>query len=555
MSVIAVGGGKGGVGRSLVASGLAVFIAQLGKKVLLVDGHPFAPTLASTFGVGRTDGHSPPWVVTSTSEPRGAETVVPNLRVLSASTELGAVPGVALRRPREIARVAAADQCVVDLGFGVGSGVIDAMLDADAMVLVTTPEPVAVEGVYRFLRHAYVRALTRALKGWPREQAALHAAVRAAGGPPVPTRLAEQLAISSTPLAQEAAWATLARLRARLVVNASRSRADLDLGDAVAVVARQRLGVAVEYLGHVEYDDAVVLAARRRRPLLVDTPAAKASRNLERIARRLVALDAGRGAERHAAPGGAGASSASSAPGAVGSAASGAAVATTTTGAATTSAAWGAFGGSGEVPGAPPPPTHYEVLAVDRGASDEEIRRAYRRMREIYSADSLAIAGLLTEVELAAAVSRIEEARDVLLDPARRRPYDLSITPSDELRAQAEMLAAEREPPPPPAPPPPDLTPETEFSGELLRSIREARGIDLKDVATRTKISVANLRAIEAEEYGALPAVVYLRGFVAEVAKFLRLDTEQVTRTYLRRYRRAVEATTARGRLRGGGGD
>jgi cytoskeletal protein RodZ len=30
---------------------------------------------------------------------------------------------------------------------------------------------------------------------------------------------------------------------------------------------------------------------------------------------------------------------------------------------------------------------------------------------------------------------------------------------------------------------------------------------------------------------------VYLRGFLREVAKYLKLDTAQVTKTYLRRYR------------------
>lgn len=501
MGVIAVGGGKGGVGRTLVASGVAVFLAQLGKKVLLVDGHPAAPHLATTFGVVRTNGSTAPWVIAPT-DVRGAETVVPNLRVLTASTELGGVPGISLRRPREIARASGVDQCILDLGFGVGTACIDAMLGADAMVLVTMPEPVAVEAVYRFIRHAYARALALRLKGHPVEQEALRRTVRSGGGPPVPLRLAESVARVSN-VGSEAAWDTLAQMRVRLVVNASRSRADLDLGEAIAVVARHRLGITVEYIGHIEYDDAVVLSTRRRRPLLVDAPTAKASRNLERIARRLLALESGRG-ERGVS------NSAVSRP--------------------------------------PEAPTHYEVLAVDRGASDEEIRRAYRRMREIYSPGSLAIAGLLTESETAAAVARIEEARDVLLDPVRRRPYDLSITRPDERTAAMTSEVPQTAEPAPQFVSLPEITPETEFTGDLLRAVREAKGIDLRDVSARTKISLANLRAIEAEDFEALPPLVYLRGFVGELAKYLRLDVEQVTRTYLRRYRRAMEGGASRGR-------
>ena len=497
MSLIAVGGGKGGVGRSLVASGVAVFIAQLGKKVLLVDGHANSPQLAQAFQIPNTvDATLAPWIVPPV-DLRGTETIVPGLRVLTAHTELGAIASVPMRKPRQLMHNAGVDHAVLDLGAGIGTHTLDAMLEADAMVLVTTPEPTAIEAVYRFCRHVYARSLARSFHGRPVELTALRGAIRAAGAPPEPIVLATQIA-SASQFAGDVVWETLARLRIRLVANDSRSRADLDLGDSMVYAARQRLGLTFEYLGPIEYDDAVVGAARRRRPLLVEAPAAKASRHIERIARRVLSIDTHR--------------------------------------AATTAA-----------PAGPPEsPTHYEMLGLDRGASDEEIRRAYRRARDIYARESIAIAGLLDESALTMAVARIEEARDVLLDPSRRRPYDLSITPPD-------VLSTWSSPPPepenelPPAPPP-EINGDTEFTGALLRALREARGLELKDVSAHTKISVPNLRAVENEEYALLPAAVYLRGFVAEMARLLRLDVEQVTRSYLRRYRRVMEGSPRRGR-------
>ena len=35
--VVAIGGGKGGVGKSLVAANVGIFLATLGKRVVLVD--------------------------------------------------------------------------------------------------------------------------------------------------------------------------------------------------------------------------------------------------------------------------------------------------------------------------------------------------------------------------------------------------------------------------------------------------------------------------------------------------------------------------------------
>jgi len=67
--------------------------------------------------------------------------------------------------------------------------------------------------------------------------------------------------------------------------------------------------------------------------------------------------------------------------------------------------------------------------------------------------------------------------------------------------------------------------------------VRESHGIEIEEIARRTKISASHLRAIEAEEYQSLPALVYTRGFLQQVAKCLELDPAQVTRTYLRRMR------------------
>ena len=67
--------------------------------------------------------------------------------------------------------------------------------------------------------------------------------------------------------------------------------------------------------------------------------------------------------------------------------------------------------------------------------------------------------------------------------------------------------------------------------------MREAHGITLEEIANHTKISVGHLRAIEAEDFGSLPAFVYARGFIQQVAQYLHLDPTQVSRTYLQRLR------------------
>lgn len=60
--------------------------------------------------------------------------------------------------------------------------------------------------------------------------------------------------------------------------------------------------------------------------------------------------------------------------------------------------------------------------------------------------------------------------------------------------------------------------------GERLRALRMKAGIDLSDIATRTRIPLRHLTAIEASNYSALPAPTYCVGFVKSYARAIGAD-------------------------------
>lgn len=64
--------------------------------------------------------------------------------------------------------------------------------------------------------------------------------------------------------------------------------------------------------------------------------------------------------------------------------------------------------------------------------------------------------------------------------------------------------------------------------GERFRAAREARGLSLSDVAEQIRIRSVYLAAIEEENWGAIGAPVYARGFLRTYARFLGLDPEEV---------------------------
>lgn len=69
--------------------------------------------------------------------------------------------------------------------------------------------------------------------------------------------------------------------------------------------------------------------------------------------------------------------------------------------------------------------------------------------------------------------------------------------------------------------------------GDRLRREREMRGISLDEIATATKISTRNLRALEEEKFNQLPGGIFNKGFVRAYAKFLGIDEEQIVAEYV----------------------
>jgi flagellar biosynthesis protein FlhG len=194
----------------------------------------------------------------------------------------------------------------------------------------------------------------------------------------------------------------------------------------------------------------------------------------------------------------------------------------------------------------------YEVLEVSPEATLQEIERAYRIARATYQPSSVATYSLWSEAETAEILRRVEEAYVVLSDARLRREYDARLRRDlGPAPARPAREPAARPPAAPPVPgwtpvgsaaPPPaldlDLGVEPEdgvYDGRTLRRIRLSRGIELEEISAVTKINETYLRYLEEDRYPDLPAPVYVRGFLREYARYLRLDPRRVTDSYMSR--------------------
>jgi flagellar biosynthesis protein FlhG len=291
--IIAVGGGKGGIGKSLISANLGIELARRGKRVVMVDADLGGANLHTTLGID-----VPKRTLTDFIERRVAridEVVTPtgieNLGLISGALDSldAANPRYAqkMRFLRHIQQMDV-DYAILDLGAGTHTNVLDFFLVSDHGILVLVPEPTAVENAYRFIKAAFWRRMRNFAQVFGYD--ALIQAVMASGSYKSPVDLIASVT-ERDPDAGNNLTRQLETFRPRLIVNQTRTPQEGEIGRAVVAAWRKYFGLEMDYLGHIQYDAEMWRTVRARRPLLLERPDADASRAFGTIVDGLVALD------------------------------------------------------------------------------------------------------------------------------------------------------------------------------------------------------------------------------------------------------------------------
>lgn len=308
--LLAVGSGKGGVGKTFVTANLATALARLGKRVVAVDVDLDAANLHTFLGVP-SPRRSLAEFVSEREEDLGkllVDTPLPNLKLIGATHgNLADAQPSHLRRVRLVRglRQLDADFVILDLGAGAHASVLDYFLVSDDGILVLQPEPTSVENAYSFLRAAFYRRMRLAMVGHGvRRLVTLAMDQRNERGIRTPLDLLRE--IEATDSAEAKRFVETMRVfRPKLIVNGARTAEDVKLGFAVRSVCKKYFGIDAEYLGYVNYDEEARRSVSRRRPIVDSNSDADVSIYLQRIARKLIGLPTtgtGATADRVSAP-------------------------------------------------------------------------------------------------------------------------------------------------------------------------------------------------------------------------------------------------------------
>lgn len=287
-----VGGGKGGIGKSLITAALGWQVARMGRRVVLVDVDLGGANLHTCLGV-------PPPTMTlgdfiqrrvERIEDVAVETPQAGLRLISGASELGAANINYAQKTRILNRIRALDVDIVliDLGAGTSFNILDFFLLADQAILTVVPEPTSIENGYRFIKSALYRRLRSAA-----DRELLREIVDSALDPKNPLGIRTPAELIARVEREDTAVAAamkreMATFRPRFIVNQVRSAGDVTVGHQLVSACVRHLGIRASYAGYVHYDDAVWQSVRRRKLFMADAPTSVAAEEIRQLARGLV---------------------------------------------------------------------------------------------------------------------------------------------------------------------------------------------------------------------------------------------------------------------------
>jgi len=288
-TVIAVGGGKGGVGKTIISSSMGVALASLGYKVVLVDADLGGANIHTVMGILEPERTFFDFYTLNCENLNDIviETKVKNLGLIS-----GACGTLGLANPKysqklrfiKQLRSVESDFLIMDLGAGSSYNVIDFFLTADEGIIVTNPEPMAIQESFNFIKVCLIRKLKRAFHG--------NTTV---------TELLEKDEISRPGRMQMSMSEILKKVREKdekaadffeqvlesykikLILNMVTGPKDIKEGIAIQAAAAELLSINIEFLGYISFDQNVRSAVRELKPFVLRDPKSQASQDLAKL--------------------------------------------------------------------------------------------------------------------------------------------------------------------------------------------------------------------------------------------------------------------------------
>ena len=291
--IVPIAGGKGGVGKSFLAANLAVALAEMGHRTVVIDLDLGASNLHSFLGLPNEHPGIGDFLRARTAELSDmlVDTTVPNLSFVPGE---GRTPFLAniphAQKLRLISRIKKlrADYVLLDLAAGTTYNTLDFFRLSPRGLLVTVPEYPAIMNMMTFLKNLLLRLLGRSFAKDMRIRALLVSVGKRPIGQTQTTiaELRDEIA-SIDPAAGDRVAALCREYRPRVLFNLGEHPDEITIAEQIDRGLEDILSLQVDYFGFVFRDPAVRQSVRTRTAPFLHYSDSPTARNVRQIAERI----------------------------------------------------------------------------------------------------------------------------------------------------------------------------------------------------------------------------------------------------------------------------
>ena len=291
----AIGGGKGGVGKSFVSILMAIQLARRNQKTVIVDADLGGANLHTLMGIKTPVRTLNDFVCRKypSIEAIRIKTSVNGLDIVCGASEILSLANPQYAQKSKIVQSIInmrADHIILDLGAGTSYNVLDFFLIAHNPIVVLTPQPISIQNAYGFVRNTVYRKLSRMTAQKPSLQNLIKTAMDPKNDKKVRTLhdLYQTVSKSHGKALAVKMQEAISSIRPLIITNMAKDKRDKNAGKIIQLVAEKYLTIQSRDLGAIEYDPTVESMVSQMMPLTDLSGDTMASLSAERIIDQLL---------------------------------------------------------------------------------------------------------------------------------------------------------------------------------------------------------------------------------------------------------------------------